>query len=34
VIDASSTASFREGWYRLAGTRELTRELRPAGRPS
>jgi hypothetical protein len=30
-IDASSVASFRQGWHRLAGTRGLVRELQPTG---
>jgi uncharacterized protein (DUF58 family) len=29
AVDASSVASFREGWQRLAGTRGLVRELSP-----
>lgn len=29
-VDASTIASFREGWHRLSGTRGLTRELHPA----
>ena len=33
-IDASSVASFRQGWHRLAGTRGLVRELQPTGESS
>ncbi len=31
AVDASTVASFREQWQRLAGTRGLTRELHPRG---
>jgi uncharacterized protein (DUF58 family) len=30
-IDASSIASFRQGWHRLAGNRGLVKELQPTG---
>ncbi len=33
-IDASSIASFRQGWHRLAGTKGLVRELLPTGETS
>jgi uncharacterized protein (DUF58 family) len=33
-IDASTIASFRQGWHRLAGTRGMVRELAAVGDPS
>ena len=33
-IDATSVASFRQDWHRLAGTRGLVRELQPTAETS